>query len=318
MMVLDGVYTLKNNRPCFHRVNAPDRSHLDKLLNRIIARVTRRLVKDGLLIPDSEQPWLDLEETDVLDTLNAASTRYRVAIGPGADRRTLTLKNPALIRTATLPKPFTVDRDGFSLNAAVSCQPNQRNQLERLCRYVTRPALCLERLSIDSDGKVVYELKHPFRDGTTHILFTPTDFIARLAALVPRPRANLTRYHGVFAPNSPFRKFIVPGSPKRARRKCKTSTDSKPYESNPDSEQSNADPEPLTAPLSWAQRLKRVFEIDISVCPRCGGTLRVIADITDPDIIRTILDHLSQRAPPAAPPQRAPPSRSQDDLFAAS
>ena len=40
------------------------------------------------------------------------------------------------------------------------------------------------------------------------------------------------------------------------------------------------------------QRLKRVFEIDISVCPRCGGTLRVIADITDPDVIRTILDYL--------------------------
>ena len=132
MMVLDGVYTLKNNRPCFHRVNAPDRSHLEKLLNRIIARVTRRLVKDGLLIPDSEQPWLDLEETDVLDTLNAASTRYRVSIGSDAGRRTLTLKNPALIRTDTQPKPFTVDRDGFSLNAAVSCQPHQRKQLERL------------------------------------------------------------------------------------------------------------------------------------------------------------------------------------------
>tara|TARA_B110000438_G_scaffold157423_1_gene150877 strand:+ start:428 stop:667 length:240 start_codon:yes stop_codon:yes gene_type:complete len=39
-----------------------------------------------------------------------------------------------------------------------------------------------------------YELKHPFRDGTTHILFTPEDFLARLAALVPRPRSNLTRY----------------------------------------------------------------------------------------------------------------------------
>jgi len=201
-----------------------------------------------------------------------------------------------------------------SQTAAVSCQPHQRKQLERLCRYVTRPAICLERLTTNIDGKVSYELKHPFRDGTTHILFTPSDFLARLAALVPRPRANLTRYHGVFAPNSPFRQFIVPGSPKRARRKCKTSTDSKPYESNPDSEQSNGDPEPLTAPLSWAQRLKRVFEIDILLCPRCGGTLRVIADVTDPDVIRTILEHLKQRAPP----QRASPARSQDDLFAAS
>ena len=69
----------------------------------------RRLVKDGLLIPDRELPWLDLEETDTLDTLDAASTRYLVAIGPGVGGRTLTLKNPGLQRKATKPKPFTVE-----------------------------------------------------------------------------------------------------------------------------------------------------------------------------------------------------------------
>lgn len=71
--------------------------------------------------------------------------------------------------------------------------PYQRDRLERLCRYITRPALCLERLSTNAAGQVVYELKHPYHDGTTHILFSPEDFIARLAALVPRPRINLTR-----------------------------------------------------------------------------------------------------------------------------
>ncbi|MBT3870976.1 MAG: hypothetical protein HOF19_23985 [Gammaproteobacteria bacterium] len=74
----------------------------------------------------------------------------------------------------------------------VACQPHQRDRLECLCRYVTRPAVCLERLSTNAAGQVSYELKHPFRDGTTHILFTPEDFLARLAALVPRPRSNLT------------------------------------------------------------------------------------------------------------------------------
>ena len=107
-----------------------------------------------LLIPDQNQPWLDLADTDTLDALNAASTRYRVAIGPGAGARTLTLKNPGLQRTETQPKPFTSDRDGFSLNAAVACQPHQRDRLERVCRYVTRPAICLERLTTSSDGKV--------------------------------------------------------------------------------------------------------------------------------------------------------------------
>jgi len=71
------------------------------------------------------------------------------------------------------------------------------------------------------------------------------------------------------------------------------------------------------SPLSWAERLKRVFDIDISVCPLCGGTLRVIADVTDPDAIQTILAHLRQRAPPDAVRRQRPGQRPQNDLFAA-
>ena len=73
-----------------------------------------------------------------------------------------------------------------------------------------RPALALERLSQNGAGQVVYELKTPYRDGTTHMVFEPMDFMAKLAALVPRPRANLVRYHGIFAPNFRDRGCIVP------------------------------------------------------------------------------------------------------------
>jgi hypothetical protein len=52
---------------------------------------------------------------------------------------------------------------------------------------------------------VRYTLKTPYPDGTTQVVFTPLDFIARLAALVPKPRVHLTRYHGVFAPHSAWR-----------------------------------------------------------------------------------------------------------------
>ena len=58
--------------------------------------------------------------------------------------------------------------------------------------------------------KTFKSLKTPYRDGTTHVIFEPLDFIARLAALVPKPRANLTRYHGVFAPNSRDRAAVTP------------------------------------------------------------------------------------------------------------
>jgi len=88
------------------------------------------------------------------------------------------------------------------MNAAVVAQPQQRCKLERLCRYVARPPLALERLSVTHEGKLRYALKRLYSNGTTHFLFEPLDFIARLAALVPKPRLNPVAYHGVFAPNS--------------------------------------------------------------------------------------------------------------------
>jgi hypothetical protein len=59
-----------------------------------------------------------------------------------------------------------------------------------------------KRLSLTEHGQVRYSLKNPWRDGNSHVIFEPLDFIARLAALIPKPRVNLTRFHGVFAPNS--------------------------------------------------------------------------------------------------------------------
>jgi hypothetical protein len=103
----------------------------------VIQRVVRRLERDGLLIPDPERPWLDLDFHEPIDSLSAASTetsdrRYRIAIGPHSGSRTLTLHDPSFIRTDRPVKALTADRDGFSLNAAVSCQPHQRDHLERL------------------------------------------------------------------------------------------------------------------------------------------------------------------------------------------
>ena len=188
MLVLDGVYTFNGSRARLHSVGAPGREDLDDLLRRIVARIQRRLVADGWLVADAEHPWLDMEPTDGIDPLRAASIRYRIALGPQAGGRTLTLVDPALARPAPVAKPFTAEQQGFSLNAAVACAAHQRDRLERLCRYVNRPAIALDRLSISPSGEVRLALKRPFRDGTTHVRFTTEDFLARLAALVPRNR----------------------------------------------------------------------------------------------------------------------------------
>jgi len=60
------------------------------------------------------------------------------------------------------------------------------------------------------DGRIAYRMKRPLPDGTTHLLFTGLELLRRVASLVPPPRANLTRFHGVFAPGAQLRPFLVP------------------------------------------------------------------------------------------------------------
>jgi len=194
---------------------------------------------------------------------------------------------------------------GFSLHAGVAARAKERKKLERLCRYISRPAVSEKRLSLTPNGSIRYQLKTPYRDGTTHVIFEPQDLIARLAALVPRPRVNLTRFHGVFAPNSKHRAWVTPA--KRGKgNKARGPDDPQP-------------PAERRAAMTWAQRLKRVFNIDIETCSECGGTLKVIACIEDPDIIKKILDHLKDKADvnaaAALPESRAPPAGLPQGLF---
>lgn len=138
---------------------------------------------------------------------------------------------------------------GFSLHAGVAARADERTNLERLCRYVSRPAVSEKRLSLTPNGNIRYQLKTPYRDGTTYVIFEPLDSIARLAALVPRPRVNLTRFHGVFTPNSKHRALVTPA--KRGKGNPAKTTDETPT------------PVERRASMTWAQRLKRVFNIDI-------------------------------------------------------
>ena len=103
-------------------------------------------------------------------------------------------------------------------------------------------------------------------------------------------------YHGVFAPNFKLRRHIIPNRAHQTARE--------PHAPRP-------------APMSWMQRLKRVFHIDIEHCGVCGGTLRVIACIETPEVIERILTHLAERntgcidyprAPPLHAPQAQPPA----------
>ena len=300
MLFLDGVYVdSAKSSARFRRVKAPTNSELDQLSHTIAHRLARYLERQGLLERDTEHSYLALADSDedLMDQLRGHSITYRIAVGPQQGRKVYTLQ--------TLPgveEPFSGSAGqaaGFSLHAGVAAAAQQRDKLERLCRYITRPAVSEKRLSLTNQGKVRYELKTPYRDGTTHVIFEPVDFIAKLAALVPKPRVNLTRFHGVFAPNSKHRALVTP---------AKRGKGSKPKGAEGQEEQT---PVQRHAAMTWAQRLKRVFNIDVETCRVCGGTARVIACIEDPLIIKKILMHLEEKAPTRAalllPDSRAPP-----------
>ena len=134
-------------------------------------------------------------------------------------------------------------------------QAHDRKRLEQLCRYITRPALSDERVQLNAAGQVELKLKTPWRDGTTHLVMSPLEFMQRLAVLVPRPRLHLIRYHGVLAPNARLRPLVVPQKPEVQERAAEVAVaggcDVQTVESRPHR-------------VSWARLLKRVFCSDIT------------------------------------------------------
>lgn len=138
----------------------------------------RFLERQGLLERDAENSYLtaDAVDEDPMAQLLGHSITYRIAIGPQAGRKVFTLQ--------TLPACDPEDQfgdtlgkvAGFSLHAGVAARADERKKLERLCRYISRPAVSGKRLSLTPNGNIRYQLKTPYRDGTTHVIFRAAGF----------------------------------------------------------------------------------------------------------------------------------------------
>jgi hypothetical protein len=292
----------------FTRIKAPTHDDMVELVHTISQRIARYLEKVGLVQRDMENSYLNVpvDDEDSLLQLQGASVSYRIAMGPQQGQKVFTLQ--------TLPASTEgeygqlANTSGFSLHAGVFANADEPEKLERLCRYISRPAISEQRLSMTDHGKVRYELKAPYRDGTTHVFFSPVDFIGKLTALIPPPRLNLTRFFGVFAPNSNLRAQVTASqrgknSPKLVNEEGRQLD--KPYHARG---------------MSWAQRLKRVFNIDITECEKCQNhNVTIIACIIDPLVIQKILVHLDLTYPNSEkltqlPELRAPPETDHDDF----
>jgi hypothetical protein len=304
LLFLDGVYidNTDGHGVRFRRVKAPTNDEITHLTHTIAHRVARHLERQGLLERDTGHAYLTADGVDddpesPMNQLLGSSITYRIAVGPQQGRKVFTLQTLP-DESDSLSSSPVAETAGFSLHAGVATKANERAKLERLCRYITRPAVSTKRLSLTRNGQLRYELKTPWRNGTTHVIFEPLDFISRLVALIPKPRVNLTRFHGVFAPNSTHRAQVTPARRGKVKKPRSLDGDQTPAERR--------------AAMTWAQRLKRVFAIDIETCSECGGDVRIIACIEDPEVIRKILTHLDEKVTPTAtgllPESRAPPA----------
>jgi hypothetical protein len=215
-------------------------------------------------------------ESPVLAQVQGASVLGRVATGPRAGQRVLRLGSDA-----TAPLVITGGRrhahiEGFDLHANAAVRAGEDERLEHLCRYILRPPVAQDALELTADGKVLLHLRRPWRDGTRAICFEPSEFLEKLAAMIPRPpvlrsspateggRINLLIYHGAFAPRG-----LCHSDPVVVE------------DASTAAPEAGAKPAAYVRPrhFPWAELLRRVFAIDILACPDCGGRLRLLATI---------------------------------------
>ena len=266
----DGVFVANpDGTAVFHTLPPPWDDDVTTLLHQI-ARAIHRLVEGHLArrSGDDDPPEL------------LASEQARAVATPPVPGRAL-LPPPGR-RCAFL--------EGYSLHAERLVDADDRDGLERLCRYGARSPIANSRLALDPAGRVVIALRRPLRNGRAELTFTPVDFLRRLATLIPPPHRHLTRYHGVFAPHHHLRAAVV------ATVSSTASDDSTKHR-----------PLDRKRRLAWAALMKRVFASDVLVCDRCAGPMRIIAVLPEGDACRAMLHHLGLPTTPPEPRALEPP-----------
>lgn len=294
LVVTDGLFVpaQRGQILSFEPLPPPTHEELHALLERVIERTLalnqKRFGEDEFCLDPDEQ-LLAQAMAEALRAPIASPSFAHLAPAPAPDE----------------PQPrdeLCLQRDGFSMHAARQLQAHDREGLEKLLRYGARAPVAASRLSIDERGRVVYELTKPWGVTRATVLrLSPSDFLRRMAMLIPPPYQNLIRHYGAFASRSKLRPLLPPPPaaplepPNPAASQDDLDTDGRDDDLDDDlaQDQDAAPPPPQRAyRLPWAQLMKRVLGLDPLTCKRCATPMVILAFISNLDVVRKILDHL--------------------------
>ncbi len=188
---------------------------------------------------------------------------------------------------------------GFSVHNRVRVERDDVEYREKIRQYIIRNTFSLEKLTYNAEtGTVIYHSKMTHGNSKKNFqVYTAEEFIAAITQHIPEKSFQMVRYYGWYSNKSRgirLKQGIVrPGD-------------------EPLNESENnveiidvSDYQPKRIPSkTWRECIKKVWEIDPLSCPRCNGEMKIIAFITDDEILFKILDHLGLCS---EKPSRAPP-----------
>ncbi len=296
ILFADGLFVEEGDQVKFVKLEGFCDEDVSFVIGRISRRVIKYLRRLGYLDREGEtvnRPDLDpiFGDYSDLDEAAGASIGLKIAFGPRAGKRVRRIANTFGYEgeVPVFKGHLVASLNGFTLHAARRVKKHQRGQLESLISYMGRSSFSSERLTLRSDGDLEYKMKRSFSDGSEKLVLSPTELIEKLVAIIPLPRAHLTRYGGVFAPAHRLRPKVIKNPGVKKGHVSPPSSDGKKLVRN----------------TMWARHLRRVFQVDIGICPKCGADMLVMAAVVDPHEVKRYLSHIGieTELPVISPPR---------------
>jgi hypothetical protein len=299
LLFADGVWTKTGEAPpIFHALGHLQPEDVPHVLRSIAERTHKLLKRRGLMHDDEEDdtPTDEFAEQEPAMAAVLKSSLFDLTLfGPQPKPERERGPKPALVHVRSRN---CADLQQFSLHANTSIAACNRTGLEKMIRYLCRPAVATDRVELlNGDRDVRLRLKTPWRDGTTHLRLSGPDFVLRLVAMIPAPRRALLHYHGVFAPSSRWRGEIVLDTPRpRVNKPTPTAECAHPpapADATPNHATEATASRPSPSRMPWHELMRRVFAWDVLRCDGCGGKRRLLATIPEGEIATKILTHLN-------------------------